>query len=50
MGKNPEFEVFTDGGQAVGDDKAGAVLHQVIHGSLGEHLGARIERTGSLSQ
>ena len=39
-----------DGGQAVGNDKAGAALHQGIHGALDQYLGARINRTGCLVQ
>ncbi len=37
-----------DGGEAVGDDEAGAILHQLGHGLLDEHLGAGVDRTGGL--
>ncbi|MCJ7622932.1 MAG: amidohydrolase family protein [Anaerolineaceae bacterium] len=36
-----------DGGETVGDDKTGAVPHQVVHSFLDQYLGAGIDRTGS---
>ena len=39
-----------DGGEPVGDDKAGAALHQVGHGVLDEVLGSGIHRGGGLIQ
>ena len=37
-----------DGRQAVGDDEARAVLHELGHGLLDEHLGARVDRARGL--
>lgn len=39
-----------DGGQPVGDDKAGAVFRQPVHGLLGDELCAGIHRGGGLVQ
>src|SRR5699024_4841175 len=39
-----------DGGQPVGDDKAGAAAHQVVHGGLDALFGAGIHRAGGLVQ
>ena len=39
-----------DGGQAVCDDKAGAALHQTVHGGLDALLGAGIHTAGSFIQ
>ena len=35
----------TDGGKSMGDDEAGASLHQVVHGFLDQDFGVRIHRT-----
>ena len=37
-----------DCGQPVGDDKAGAVLHQLIHGLLDVQFGLGVDGTGRL--
>ncbi len=37
-----------DGGQAVGDDKAGAAVHQAVHAALHQCLGAGINGGGRL--
>ncbi len=39
-----------DGGQAMGDDEAGAALHQGVHRLLDQHLGVGIHRTGGFVQ
>ena len=41
---------LTDGGQAVGHDKAGAALHHPGKGSLDAHLGAGVNGGGRLVQ
>ena len=37
-------------GQPMGDDKAGAALHQIVHGLLNEQLRTRIHRAGGFIQ
>ena len=39
-----------DGGQAVGDDKAGAPFHELVHGLLDLDLGTRVHIGGGLVQ
>ena len=39
---------IADGGQAVGNDKGGAPLHDGVHASLDELLRAGVDTTGSL--
>src|SRR5699024_8176228 len=41
---------IADGGETVGDDKAGAALHQVIHSLLDQYFGAGIHAAGSFVQ
>ena len=40
----------SDGGEAVGDDEGGAVLHQVVHALLDVALGAGVDGGGGLVQ
>ena len=39
---------ITHGGQAMGDDKSGAPLHERVHALLHESLGARVDAAGCL--
>lgn len=39
---------FADGGEAVGYDEAGAVLHEAVHGFLDQVLGTGIDVGGRL--
>ena len=40
----------TDGGETMGDDKAGAVFHQLVHPFLDQHFRTGIDAAGRLIQ